>query len=575
MKEDGSHAVGMPVILDIGHSIDDFFAIALSACSPEIDLLGVVTAQDRSGSRALLARTLLDAYGRTDVPVARGEGTGIQDAFIVRAIDALRQNAVPLRSTPKSEAVEFMQRSLAQHDAVRLAVVGPLTNIAHLLGRHPEAARNIAAVYFMGGWTSQALPEHNCALDPDAADHVIKSGVPITAFGYEVTRGYSLLQNHHRRLESAIAPGPRILHILYRAWCDQYRVSAPGVLDPMVISFLCGRLPLQTETMRVSVQTAAGPARGAMYRDDANGNEVHIVTEVDASHYIEFIMSRIVTEPVPKADETNPSQWDVTLRAVYNLSHYAGWSLTKVRHASHTVALIREGKCDATVDGEKVHLEAGSALYVPPRSTLSVYTEAPMRAVWLYFDVNPRGQSAPSEPLDRMPWPYRLAPGSDRELLISLGERIERYWMRPWPEAILLRQAALLELIAHLQKRAHDQEVRGLDSSREALLMAKRWIEAHVTESITLDQLAEQTALSKYHLVRLFRETFGVPPMKYHCRLRMEYARRLLTLQHLSIREVAGRLGYTSQTAFPRAYRRELGISPSEDISDVLQSPSV
>ena len=191
-----------PVILDTGHSIDDLFAIALAACSPELHLVGVVTAGDDDAARARLIRLLLDAYGRTDVPVANGSGTNPRADFYRRYLEqAARADALP--PVPEQQAADFLYSRLLRYGRVALAVVGPLTNVAELLHRYPDARERIGHIYFAGGWITQALPEHNLRLDPEAAARVLETDIPFTALGYEATRGYRLLRPHRMQLETS------------------------------------------------------------------------------------------------------------------------------------------------------------------------------------------------------------------------------------------------------------------------------------------------------------------------------------------------------------------------------------
>src|SRR5690606_6475817 len=71
-----AEAIGLaiPVVIDtdLGNNIDDAFALSLAAVSSEIELLGVTTTWYQAASRALIARRLLGAWGRTDVPVSVG-----------------------------------------------------------------------------------------------------------------------------------------------------------------------------------------------------------------------------------------------------------------------------------------------------------------------------------------------------------------------------------------------------------------------------------------------------------------------------------------------------------------------
>jgi AraC family transcriptional regulator len=90
------------------------------------------------------------------------------------------------------------------------------------------------------------------------------------------------------------------------------------------------------------------------------------------------------------------------------------------------------------------------------------------------------------------------------------------------------------------------------------------WMAEHLMEEFSLDRLAAQAGLSKYHFQRLFKSATGVTPSLYHINLRMEEARRLLRETKMSVIDVALEVGYANPSHFARLFRRETGLSPSD-----------
>lgn len=78
----------------------------------------------------------------------------------------------------------------------------------------------------------------------------------------------------------------------------------------------------------------------------------------------------------------------------------------------------------------------------------------------------------------------------------------------------------------------------------------------------TVAQLAEQCNTSRSVFAQRFQSTIGMTPLRYVAELRMRLASQWLTLERLPIEEVAQRLGYTSQAAFSRAFKRVTGKTP-------------
>ena len=78
----------------------------------------------------------------------------------------------------------------------------------------------------------------------------------------------------------------------------------------------------------------------------------------------------------------------------------------------------------------------------------------------------------------------------------------------------------------------------------------------------TVAQLAAESHVSRSVFAQRFQTTIGVPPLRYATELRMRIAKQLLTHERVSIDVVAQRLGYTSQAAFSRAFKRVIGRPP-------------
>jgi AraC-like DNA-binding protein len=82
-------------------------------------------------------------------------------------------------------------------------------------------------------------------------------------------------------------------------------------------------------------------------------------------------------------------------------------------------------------------------------------------------------------------------------------------------------------------------------------------------EEPSLDDLARAGALSKFHLLRLFKAAYGCTPSAYAGRRRMDRARRLLAATPMTVAAIGEALGYESTSAFVRAFRRHFGAPPS------------
>lgn len=87
-------------------------------------------------------------------------------------------------------------------------------------------------------------------------------------------------------------------------------------------------------------------------------------------------------------------------------------------------------------------------------------------------------------------------------------------------------------------------------------------ISARLSDTLTLEDLAETVSLSKEQLRALFKSALGIPPMKYVQHVRMQRAEEMLLLTSLSVKEIAFMVGYDNQHHFSRAFLNHNGVSP-------------
>ena len=95
-----------------------------------------------------------------------------------------------------------------------------------------------------------------------------------------------------------------------------------------------------------------------------------------------------------------------------------------------------------------------------------------------------------------------------------------------------------------------------------ALRRVRVYIDGHIGEHISLDELARQAGVSRFHFARQFRLSTGESPMGYLRRVRIERSKSILQSRETTIAEVAVRLGFSDQSHFTRIFGRLVGVSP-------------
>jgi AraC family transcriptional regulator len=89
------------------------------------------------------------------------------------------------------------------------------------------------------------------------------------------------------------------------------------------------------------------------------------------------------------------------------------------------------------------------------------------------------------------------------------------------------------------------------------------FMQGHLSEDISLEDLAAEAQLSPFHFARMFKHSVGVPPRIYLTRIRMEKACELLEKTDLPVTEIAFEVGYSSNQAFARVFLKERNMTPT------------
>ncbi len=269
----------LPLIIDSDPGLDDALAIGLAAASPALRLLAVTTV----GGNADVARCtenalrLLHVFGRDDVPVAEG-AAGALLGSVVRATEVHGESGIGTTRLPPAViearpegAVALMARLIADSpEPVAIAPIGPLTNIALLLRLHPHLVPRIAHLCLMGGSIGEgnttASAEFNIVADPEAADVVFRSGIPITMIGLDVTHQALLDRHAAHGLRGLGTESGRVAAELTDYALDRNLewsgATTTAIHDAVAIAHLLVPDLVAVARYHVTVDTTTGPARG-------------------------------------------------------------------------------------------------------------------------------------------------------------------------------------------------------------------------------------------------------------------------------------------------------------------------
>ncbi|WP_421173503.1 pyrimidine-specific ribonucleoside hydrolase RihA [Aeromonas dhakensis] len=307
--------MALPVILDCDPGHDDAIALILALASPELTVLAVTTSAgnqtpDKTLNNALRILTLL---GRDDIPVAAGAPKPLARELII-ADNVHGESGLdgpklpdPAFSPVAMTALELMAKCLRESpEPVTLVPTGPLTNIALLLAAHPELKQKIARIVLMGGaagagnWTPAA--EFNIYVDPEAADMVFKSGLPITMCGLDVTHQAQVMDEDIERVRAITNPVAQCVAGLLDFFMIYHRDPKWGFAgaplhDPCTIAWLLAPALFHGVECRVDIKTG-GPHTSGMTVVDRYGltgkpANALVLLGLDRAGFIDLLVTRL------------------------------------------------------------------------------------------------------------------------------------------------------------------------------------------------------------------------------------------------------------------------------------------
>ena len=291
-------------------------AILLAYANPSVELLGITTVAGNQTLEkiSLNALRVCTVAGISDVPVAAGcDRPLVSDPILAGHVHGESGLDGPVFGEPTvrlraEHAVELMHQILADHaEPVTLIAVGPLTNVATLLRRHPDDRTRIHEVVIMGGSTGRGnhtpAAEFNICADPEAAAEIVDSGVPLRMHGLNVTHQAQATPDVIERIRSVRGSLAGVCVELLTFFSDRYRqlwgfhgpplhdpVAVASVIDPGVVSSV--RAPLAVE-----LQGEHTRGMTVVDLDHRTGREANagIALELDRERFWNLVVDAIET----------------------------------------------------------------------------------------------------------------------------------------------------------------------------------------------------------------------------------------------------------------------------------------
>jgi inosine-uridine nucleoside N-ribohydrolase len=299
----------IPILLDCDPGHDDAIAILLALASPELELLGVTTV---AGNQTIEKTTsnairVLEFVERGDIPVAAGAARPlVREPFVAAYVHGESgldgPDLPPARAQPvEQHAVDF----LAEHVSGRtLVATGPLTNVALLLDRHPEARPS--RIVLMGGSIAEGnvtpAAEFNIWADPEAAAQVFASGLDLTMIGLDVTHRALMTPDHADRLRPTGRTGRMVAELhdfFHRFHVETYGFDGSPIHDAVAVAFVFRPELVETKHRHVAIECESELCRGRTVVDVwlRTGKEPNadVAVGIDGEAFLELLLERLPT----------------------------------------------------------------------------------------------------------------------------------------------------------------------------------------------------------------------------------------------------------------------------------------
>jgi len=307
---------GRPIIIDTDPGQDDAVALLLALASPELEVRGITTVAGNVPLplTARNARVVCELAGRAEVAVFAGA-----DRPLVRPLVTAEyvhgRTGLDGADLPEPEmllqpehAADFLVQAIREEapGTITLCPLGPLTNIALAMRRAPEIVPRLREIVLMGGGFFEggnATPaaEFNIYVDPQAADIVFTSGVPLVMLPLDVTHQALIKPRHLERLRAlGTQVGDAVagwLEFFERYDVEKYGLEGGPLHDPCVIAYLLHPEIFSGRRCNVRIETTSELTMGMTVVDwwGATGLDPNctVIRRLDSEAFFDLLIDRI------------------------------------------------------------------------------------------------------------------------------------------------------------------------------------------------------------------------------------------------------------------------------------------
>lgn len=212
---------------DIGDDVDDAFALAQALKAPSLDILGITTVFKNAKMRSRIVKAELSAFKKINIDVVSGLDNPLVVSPSVFKYETIGEDGKPIITAFDNSYVDgedrkdapdyLLEKAKEFPHEISLIAIGPLTNVATAILKDHEGFKLFKEIVMMGG-SNRNNKEWNIICDPEAADIVFKSGVPIRAIPIECTELCIVEDHFYEKLLHPKNDEESFLLDMYKRW---------------------------------------------------------------------------------------------------------------------------------------------------------------------------------------------------------------------------------------------------------------------------------------------------------------------------------------------------------------------
>lgn len=267
----------------------------------------------------------------------------------------------------------------------------------------------------------------------------------------------------------------------------------------------------------------------------------------------------MLAHEVYKIDDFQYSSTPFKLLYVTKSAYDKGWHSTPHTHHFTELFYIIDGKGSFIVQNEEIPVKKNDLIIINPTVEHTEKSNSEDSLQYIALGIEGIAFSLPEDESIGL-FTYQ---GDQEEILFYLEKLLHEVKMTDEHVDLVCRSIIEILIVNVKRQKSLNVESHKSEDLKQSVALAKHFIKHNYREPITLDDLAEVSHVNKYYLAHLFKEQVGVSPIEYLNKERIEAAKNLLETTNFSITQISESTGFSSQSFFSQAFKRETGLTPS------------